>query len=212
MFTGLIEERGRVEAVERKGMEGARIKVGAAKVLEGLAVGDSVAVNGICLTVTTLEGKGFSADVMPETLRKTGLSALKTGDGVNLERAMPATGRFGGHIVTGHIDGVGRVLKRHREGNALLFKISAPKDVLRYTVEKGSIAVDGISLTVAFLEAEAFTVSVIPHTAAETTLGDKRVGGLVNLEGDYIGKFVEKLLRERPAGGNLLETLRNKGF
>lgn len=212
MFTGLIEERGRVEAVERKGMEGARIKVGAAKVLEGLAVGDSVAVNGICLTVTTLEGKGFSADVMPETLRKTGLSALKAGDGVNLERAMPATGRFGGHIVTGHIDGVGRVLKRHREGNALLFKISAPKDVLRYTVEKGSIAVDGISLTVAFLEAEAFTVSVIPHTAAETTLGDKRVGGLVNLEGDYIGKFVEKLLRERPAGGNLLETLRDKGF
>ncbi len=212
MFTGLIEERGRVETVERKGMEGARIKVGAAKVLEGLAVGDSVAVNGICLTVTTLEGKGFSADVMPETLRKTGLSALKAGDGVNLERAMPATGRFGGHIVTGHIDGVGRVLKRHREGNALLFKISAPKDVLRYTVEKGSIAVDGISLTVAFLEAEAFTVSVIPHTAAETTLGDKRVGGLVNLEGDYIGKFVEKLLRERPAGGNLLETLRDKGF
>lgn len=212
MFTGLVEEGGRVEAVERKGLEGARIRIRARRVLADLAVGDSVAVNGICLTVTTLGKEGFAADVMPETLRKTGFEALKAGDVVNLERAMPATGRFGGHIVTGHIDGVGRVLKRYREGNAIIFKISAPPEVLRYTVEKGSISVDGISLTVAHLEEGAFSVSIIPHTAAETTLMDRRVGDPVNLEGDYIGKFVEKLLRERPAGGNLLDALRDNGF
>ena len=212
VFTGLVEEKGRVEAVERKGLEGARLRIQAAIVMEDLKVGDSVAVNGICLTVTAREGRGFAADVMPETLRKTGLVHLKAGDGVNLERAMPATGRFGGHIVTGHIDGVGRILKRYREGNAVVYKISAPPEVLRYTVAKGSIAVDGISLTVAFLEAEAFSVSLIPLTAAETTLGDRGVGGLVNLEGDCIGKFVERLLRERPEGKTLLDTLRENGF
>jgi riboflavin synthase len=212
VFTGLVEEKGRVEAVKRQGAEGAVLRIQAAKIMADLKVGDSVAINGICLTVTSLNEKGFAADVMPETWRKTGLSGLKNGEGVNLERAMPATGRFGGHIVTGHIDGVGRILQRFREGNAVVYKISAPAEVLRYTVAKGSIAVDGISLTVASLEAGAFSVSLIPHTAAETTLGDKGVGDLVNLEGDCIGKFVEKLLRERPEGKNLMDTLRENGF
>lgn len=212
MFTGLVEERGLVEGMERKGMEGARINIKAERIMDDLKVGDSVAVNGICLTVTDLKAGGFGADVMPETLRKTGLSGLKPGQGVNLERAMPAGGRFGGHFVTGHIDGVGRVVQRHREGNAWIFKIAAPPEVLRYTVEKGSVAVDGISLTVASVDSGAFTVSIIPHTASETILEDKRVGDPVNLEGDYIGKFVDKLLRERQGPGDLLKTLQENGF
>lgn len=212
MFTGLIEEWGAVDAIDRKGMEGARIKIKASKIMDGLLVGDSIAVNGICLTATSRTEGGFTADVMPETLRKSALTNLKAGDRVNLERAMPATGRFGGHIVSGHIDGVGRILKRFTEGNALVFKISAPREVLRCTVEKGSIAVDGISLTVAFLDRESFSVSIIPHTAAETTLAFKGVGDLVNLESDYIGKVVEKLLRERSNSGNLMDMLTENGF
>ena len=213
MFTGLIEELGTVTGIEKKGTEGAKIRIQANRVMEGLCLGDSVSVNGVCLTVSVLGKETFTADAMPETLRKTTLERLKIGEKANLERAMSAGGRFGGHFVTGHIDGVGRVVKRHREGNSLVFKVAAPAEVLRFTVEKGSIAIDGISLTVALIDKDSLSVSIIPHTAAETTLNQRKVGDLVNLEGDYIGKYIDKLLRERaPDKGIRRDLLKENGF
>ncbi len=213
MFTGLVEELGTVTGIDKNGMKGAKITIQASLVMEDLSLGDSVSINGVCLTVSSL-GKGhFIADAVPETLRKTTLERFKIGERVNLERAMSAGGRFGGHFVTGHIDGVGRVVNSHREGNALVIKVAAPAEVLRFTVEKGSITVDGISLTVAFLDKDSFSVSIIPHTAAETTLHQRKVGDKVNLEGDYIGKYVDKLLKERaPERGISRDLLKENGF
>ena len=190
MFTGLIEEQGRVLTPPRNG----KLSLAASKVTEGLALGDSIAVNCVCLTVSAFSGQRFTADVMPETLHRSNLGELRTGSLVNLERALPATGRFGGHFVSGHIDGVGSLLSVRPEGNALIFSIRAAPELLRGIVEKGSVAIDGISLTVVEVTETLFSVSVIPHTAAVTTLAGKRPGDRLNLETDMIGKYVLRAL------------------
>ena len=197
MFTGIIEELGTVERVTR-GRVSAVIAIRAEHILSDLKIGDSVAVNGVCLTATGLTGHGFTADVMHETLDRSALAGLGPGSRVNLERAMAANGRFGGHIVAGHVDGVGTIAAIEQDDNAIWFTITAPAQVLRYVVEKGSIAIDGISLTVARVETDRFAVSVIPHTAAVTLLGLRRTGDRVNLESDLVGKYVERLLRPAP--------------
>ena len=197
MFTGIIEELGTVERVTR-GRVSAVIAIRAEHILSDLKIGDSVAVNGVCLTATGLTGHGFTADVMHETLDRSALAGLGPGSRVNLERAMAANGRFGGHIVAGHVDGVGTIAAIEQDDNAIWFTITAPAQVLRYVVEKGSIAIDGISLTVARVETDRFAVSVIPHTAAVTLLGLCQTGDRVNLESDLVGKYVERLLRPAP--------------
>ncbi len=193
MFTGIVEETGRIIGIV-SGSNSGTIHIQADKVLENTKIGDSIAVNGVCLTVTKLSNNSFNADVMPETLRRSNLGLLKNGDAVNLERAMAADGRFGGHIVSGHIDSTGTVTNIKREENAVWIEISADKTVLALIVEKGSITIDGISLTVAALSDSSFSVSVIPHTAQQTTLLSKNVGSKVNLENDIIGKYVQRLL------------------
>ena len=192
MFTGIIEEIGIVESVYH-GKASAVLTIGAQKVLEHTKIGDSISVNGICLTVTDLYPKSFSADVMHETLNRSSLAGLKSGSPVNLERAMPADGRFGGHIVSGHVDGIGKIAKIYRDDTAILYTISASPVILKYIVEKGSVAIDGISLTVAKVFADCFSVSVIPHTLEKTILKEKRNGDVVNIETDMLGKYVEKL-------------------
>ena len=212
MFTGIIEETGKIRAVER-GRHSSVLSIGAAAILSDLKIGDSVAVSGVCLTATTVDSGGFTADVMHETLNRSTLGALAAGDVVNLERAMPADGRFGGHIVSGHIDGVGKITAIRRDDNAVWFTIEAPQTLRRYIVEKGSIAIDGISLTVAAADAHTFAVSVIPHTLRVTALGARRVGSGVNLETDIIGKYVESLLRPDSAKSNITrEFLARNGF
>ncbi|WLD86616.1 MULTISPECIES: riboflavin synthase [Stomatobaculum] len=198
MFTGLIEEQGRVLTPPRNG----KLSLAASKVTEGLALGDSIAVNGVCLTVSAFSGQRFTADVMPETLHRSNLGELRTGSLVNLERALPATGRFGGHFVSGHIDGVGSLLSVRPEGNALIFSIRAAPELLRGIVEKGSVAIDGISLTVVEVTETLFSVSVIPHTAAVTTLAGKRPGDRLNLETDMIGKYVLRALSLSQSSNN----------
>ncbi|MCD8191082.1 MAG: riboflavin synthase [Clostridiales bacterium] len=198
MFTGLIEELGSVRRLTLSGVSG-QLSIRAKKVLEGTKIGDSIAVNGVCLTVIALEPEGFTADIMAETARRSSLGSCRPGDLVNLERAMPADGRFGGHMVAGHIDGTGSVTALRREENAVWVKIRAGADILRLVVEKGSIAIDGVSLTVAEVTERDFQVSVIPHTGAETTLLRKKPGDVVNLETDIVGKYVEKLLSQQSA-------------
>ena len=193
MFTGIIEEKGTVKHINIMGVSGS-IAIKASKVLAGTKIGDSIAVNGVCLTVVTLQPDGFSADVMAETLRRTSLGRCQPGDRVNLERAMAADGRFGGHIVAGHIDGTGTVQSVTPEGNAVWVTIAAQQQILHYIVEKGSIAIDGISLTVAYVDDSVFKVSVIPHTGEETTLLSRKPGDIVNLENDIVGKYIEKLM------------------
>lgn len=208
MFTGIIEEVGTVRRVLSGGTAG-EISIRAAAVLEGTHIGDSIAVNGVCLTVTGMTGDGFTADVMPETLRRTNLGRLNSDSRVNLERAMAAGGRFGGHIVSGHIDGVGTIRSMRREENAVWVTIAAPTHILRLIVEKGSIAIDGVSLTVAEVTSETFSVSIIPHTGAQTILLSKRPGEQVNLENDVVGKYVQRLLEpyqtETPKSGGITE-------
>ena len=205
MFTGIIEEIGTVESV-RKGGGSFRLTVRCSKVLGSgdhpTAIGDSIAVNGICLTVTDLTDVTFTADVMPETLNRTSLSGVRSGTEVDLERAMPAYGRFGGHIVSGHIDGTGKITNIQKSGNAVWYTIAAEKDIMSLIVEKGSIAIDGISLTVASVSDSVFSVSIIPHTIEETTLPNRRIGSTVNLETDIIGKYVRKMMRSGEAEYN----------
>jgi riboflavin synthase len=196
MFTGIVEEIGNIQGI-KKGVHSAVLTIQAKKVLEDVHIGDSIAVNGVCLTVTTFSGDIFTADVMHETLNRSSLAQAKAGTPVNLERAMAADGRFGGHIVAGHVDGVGTITQIVPDDNAILYTIQADASILRYIVEKGSIAIDGISLTVAGITARDFTVSVIPHTAEQTILSQKKSGDPVNLENDLIGKYVEKLLSPR---------------
>ncbi len=200
MFTGLVEELGKVRAVAR-GAKSVRLTVTAKAIMDGVKLGDSIAVNGTCLTVVEYGGDWFTADVMPETVERTALAGLKSGDAVNLERTLRVVDRLGGHIVSGHIDGVGTIKTKEANDNAVVVRIAAPAEVMRYIVAKGSIAVDGISLTVAAAGPDWFTVSLIPHTASVTTLGVKGVGAPVNLEADVIGKYVEKLLGLTPADG-----------
>lgn len=200
MFTGLVEEVGVVRGISR-GRDSARLVVEAPGVTAEMKVGDSVAVNGACLTVVECAPRSFAADVMAETLAKTNLGLLKPGDLVNLERALRLGDRLGGHLVTGHIDGVGRIKRRREQDIAVLLEIEAPPEVMRYVVKKGSVAVDGVSLTVADVGRQGFLVSLIPHTAGQTTLGAKRPGETVNLEADIIGKYVERLLSFSHRGG-----------
>ena len=210
MFTGIIEDIGKISNIKR-GARSAILSIQASKVLEDAHLGDSIAVNGVCLTVTTLNGDVFTADVMNETLSRSSLGSLRAGSPVNLERAMAAGGRFGGHIVSGHIDGTGRIASVTRDDNAVWFRIMADKKLLRYIVEKGSIAIDGISLTVAKTDSESFSVSIIPHTIGQTILGTRKVGDTVNLENDIIGKYVEKLMQNDESGVTL-DLLAKNGF
>ena len=215
MFTGIVEELGSIRSV-RRGQHSSVLSIAAKDILSDLKIGDSVAVNGVCLTATVHGGSGFTADVMHETLNRSSLGSLTVGSHVNLERAMAANGRFGGHIVSGHIDGTGTITALRKDDNAVWYTISASQELLRYIVEKGSIAIDGISLTVAEVGESWFSISAIPHTVAVTTLGEKRPGDTVNLENDVIGKYVEKLLRPQPqetAKSSLtLEFLAQHGF
>lgn len=175
-------------------------------------MGDSIAVNGICLTVTDFNDKFFTVDVMNETWSRTSLERLKQGDGVNLERAMAANGRFGGHIVTGHIDGTGRITSVRRDGNAVWYQIQASPEIIEFIVEKGSVSIDGISLTVAKVSPKDFSVSVIPHTLEQTILKNKRVNDIVNLENDMIGKYVKKILSNDSSSVLSEEFLLRSGF
>ena len=192
MFTGIVEEVGKVTGVI--GGSCGSITVQAYKILEDMNIGDSIAVNGVCLTVTRFDKNSFTADVMAETMRRTNLGKLSFGDIVNLERAMSANGRFGGHIVSGHIDGVGIIKEIKPEGNAMWVSVSADKDILRYIIQKGSITIDCVRVTVAYSDYYCFKVSIIPHTGEETILLKKKVGDMVNLENDIISKYVEKLI------------------
>ena len=211
MFTGIIEEIGTVRRIEH-GAKGARLTIQANTVLEDTRIGDSIATNGVCLTVVSMTGDSFSADVMAESLRRSSLGTLQGGSPVNLERAMAANGRFGGHIVSGHIDGTGTIVSQKREDNAVWVKIKTPAPLLRYIVEKGSIAIDGVSLTVAAVTDTDFSVSIIPHTGAQTILLGKKPGDPVNLECEVIGKYVEKLTAPHKAGGISTNFLAENGF
>ncbi len=193
MFTGIVEEIGHVEHIQN-GEKFSRIKINAVKVLEQSQIGDSIATNGVCLTITNMTSGSFEADIMAETLRKSNLGSLRIGAAVNLERAMRLSSRLGGHLVSGHIDGIGEMMSITKEAAATWITIKAPAEILRYVVLKGSIAIDGISLTVADVTKEYFKVSVIPHTKNKTTLLMKGVTDQVNLEVDIIGKYVERLL------------------
>ena len=197
MFTGIIEEVGRVRSL-RRGAKSFTLEVEATKVMEGTQIGDSIATNGVCLTVTSLTGRGFTADVMPETVSRTALGELVAGSPVNLERALQLQTRLGGHIVSGHIDGTGRIANRRQDDTALWLTVECDSKMLRYVIEKGSVTLQGVSLTVARVDEHSFAVSLIPHTQAATTLHEAKVGDLVNIENDIIAKYVEKLLGHTP--------------
>jgi riboflavin synthase len=198
VFTGLVEEVGRVSSIGEGEM--LRLSISAGRVSEGVRTGDSVCVNGVCLTVGEVDSRTLTFFAMPETLRRTALGGLEAGSPVNLERAMSAGSRFGGHIVQGHVDGVGEALGVRPEGDAEIWEFGAPEAVLRYCVQKGSICVDGISLTIVSIEEGTFTVSILPQTRANTNLGKLGAGSRVNLEADVIGKYVERLLEPRLVG------------
>lgn len=212
MFTGIVEEIGRINWI-KKGEKSAQINIGAKKVLEDVKLGDSISTNGVCLTVVDFSKDDFTVDVMAETMRKTNLNLLLKDDKVNLERALKVGDRFGGHIVSGHIDGTGNIVDYTREDNAIWISIEAKKEILKYIIEKGSIAIDGISLTVAYVDDHIFKVSIIPHTMKETTLVEEKALKLVNLECDILGKYVEKILNVTREEGNIdLEFLQKYGF
>ncbi|MBR1865731.1 MAG: riboflavin synthase [Lachnospiraceae bacterium] len=217
MFTGIVEEIGTVVSVHR-GAKSSSLTVQGSLIFEDMRIGDSIAVNGVCLTVTDRTAHTFTADVMAETLRRSSLGTLSTGSLVNMERAMAADGRFGGHMVSGHIDGTGEIESFVREDNAVWVTIKASERLLRYVIEKGSIAIDGISLTVAYVDNRCFKVSLIPHTAGNTTLPGKKAGDIVNLENDVVGKYIDKLLHfeqdrsEPESGGISMDFLAQNGF
>lgn len=211
MFTGIIEEVGHVKSL-RRGAKSFTLEVDASLVMEGTQVGDSIATNGVCLTVTSLTGHGFTADVMPETVQRTALGELTAGSPVNLERALSLQTRLGGHIVSGHIDGTGRISDRRQDDTALWLTVECDSRLLRYIIEKGSITIQGVSLTVARVDERSFAVSLIPHTQAATTLHNARIGDRVNLENDIIAKYVEKLLGQSSADSSIMTKLRENGF
>lgn len=213
MFTGIIEETGVVLAIT-KNAHSAVLRIGAKKVLDDVRLGDSIAVNGVCLTVTSYGTNEFTADVMHETLDRSSLGELRAGGKVNLERALRLDSRLGGHIVTGHIDGTGKIRRVRADANAIWYTIAAEPALLSGIVEKGSIAIDGISLTVAKVTEQDFAVSVIPHTAEHTTLSGKKEGAVVNLETDCIGKYVAKVLGagQNGAGSISQDFLAEHGF
>lgn len=201
MFTGIIEGLGTIDRITPSG-GGARLSILADFNLEGARIGDSIAVNGACLTAVTLAGRAFTVDVSPESLSRTVLGRIRRGARVNLERAVRLSDRLDGHLVSGHVDGIGVIAERRTEGNAVNVTVTVPAALTRYMIPKGSVAVDGISLTINRLEAAAFTVSVIPHTARVTTIGLKSIGEKVNIETDLIGKYIERFV-SRPADAAL---------
>jgi riboflavin synthase len=212
MFTGIIEEKGEIRRLALGG-DGARMEIGAQRVLEGAQIGDSIAVNGVCLTVVAMGRNLFAADVSPETLKRTSLQSARPGLRVNLERPLTPSSRLGGHIVQGHVDGVGRFIEARPAGEGWTVRIGFPVELGRYIVEKGSIAVDGISLTVAALGEDYFEIAVIPHTWRETNLGALERGAQVNLEVDIIAKYVERLLApHRAERGLSMEGLKGLGY
>ncbi len=214
MFTGLIEEIGEIQNVI-KSVKSAKIRINASTILEDVKPGDSISTNGVCLTVTEYNSGNFTVDVMAETMRRSNLNLLSPGDKVNLERALKAGDRLGGHIVSGHIDGMGTISKYEKEDNAVWVTISTEDELLKYIVHKGSVSIDGVSLTVAYVDERVFRVSIIPHTRDVTTLLRKKVGDQVNIECDMIGKYIEKLLfpkNQEKKPGIDLEFLSNTGF
>lgn len=213
MFTGIVEEIGHIRRIIKRN-RAERLTVSCNRVLEGTKIGDSIAVNGACLTVVSMTDDSFDADVTPETMRRTAFSLFRPGSPVNLERALRLCDRLGGHIMMGHVDGVGHILSMEKEDNALNISISLDRKWMRYIIEKGSVAVDGISLTVAKRENGAFGIALIPHTGEETALLEKHPGDPVNIECDYLGKYVEQLMNRGPAEDlsmELLETLGHGG-
>ncbi|WP_018590405.1 riboflavin synthase [Terrisporobacter glycolicus] len=215
MFTGIIEEIGIIQSI-KKNNKSSVLSIQGKKIFEDIHIGDSISVNGVCLTVTTFSNKTFTADVMNETLSRSSLGSLKNGSYVNLERAMSSSGRFGGHIVSGHIDGTGRIIKIKRDDNAIWYTIIVEDSLIRYIVEKGSVAIDGISLTIANVNKNSFSVSIIPHTSQETILSHRLVGDIVNIENDVIGKYVEKLItfekNKKDESNITMDFLINNGF
>lgn len=207
MFTGIIEEVGKIKNIS-KTSSGILLTISADKVLRDCNLGDSIAVNGICLTVTKFDNDSFTVDVMNETVRKTTLYKLTQNSYVNLERAMLVNSRFGGHIVSGHIDGTGTIIDIKKDGIAFIYKINTTKEITKYIINKGSITIDGISLTVVSVSDTSFTVSIIPHTMTVTNLGKKKIGDMVNLENDCIAKYVEKMLDNKQEKKSLLEKLK----
>ena len=216
MFTGIIEELGVVNTIIR-GSKSMMLSIACKKIIDDVNIGESIAVDGVCLTVTKKEGSCFFVDVMPETMGATGINKLKVAGKVNIERALKLSDRLGGHIVSGHIDGTGKIIERRKEENALWITIEASSEILKYIITKGSVAIDGISLTVAEVNTQFFNVSLIPHTKMITTLGFKKVGDTVNIECDLIGKYVEKILNQDSVTvnnkkRNTLELLKENGF
>lgn len=214
MFTGLIEEIGFIDKVISQN-SGGQLVIHAKTIQEGAKLGDSIAVNGVCLTLTNLTKASFTADVMPETLKRSNLGELQKGSPVHLERAMAANGRFGGHMVSGHIDGTGIISSKKHEGNATRIFINAEPALLKQIIEKGSIAIDGVSLTVISVDKERFSVGIIPHTGTQTTLLDKKIGDQVNLETDLIAKYIQRFLENSSAQQDkplTLEFLKENGF
>lgn len=210
MFTGIIEEVGKIKNIQ--GGTNYKLTIGASKILEDIHLGDSIAVNGICLTVISWDNGSFTVDVMRETLERTSLHRLRAGSFVNLERALAANGRFGGHIVSGHIDGTGEIINIRRDANAVWYKIKTSEKIMEFIIEKGSIAIDGISLTVAKVDRSAFYVSVIPHTLENTILLRKKTRDIVNLENDIVGKYI-KSFTDKNSNSTLCESfLKNNGF
>lgn len=213
MFTGIVEEIGRIHHISKTNRV-EKLVISCSKVLEGTKIGDSIAVNGTCLTVTAMDSSTFTADVTPETMRRTAFSLFRPGTPVNLERALRLSDRLGGHIMMGHVDGTGRILSMEKDDNAVDISISTDRKWMRYIIEKGSVAVDGISLTVAARREDSFSIALIPHTGSETALLLKHPGDIVNIECDYLGKYVEQLLKEGPKEGltmSMLETLGHGG-
>ncbi|MEH6889668.1 riboflavin synthase [Bacillus sp. JJ864] len=195
MFTGIVEELGTIANMQQTG-KAMKLTISAETILTDVNLGDSIAVNGICLTVTSFTPTSFTVDVMPETMRATSLQLLSRGWAVNLERAMSANGRFGGHFVTGHIDGTGTIIDKKRSYNAVYYKIQLPNELLRYCLQKGSVAIDGTSLTIFGIDESSITISLIPHTLSQSVIGTKTAGDIVNIECDMIGKYIERFITQ----------------
>lgn len=216
MFTGIIEEIGTVKKIQKVSDQAVTMTISSSKILEDVGLGDSISVNGICLTVTHFTSDYFEVDAMPETIKATSLNSLKKGSSVNLERAMAANGRFGGHFVSGHIDATGKIVKKKKEQNAIYYDIEIPNDLTKYILPKGSITVDGTSLTIFGIQKSIFTISLIPHTAKETILGEKEEGDIVNIECDMLAKYVQKMLqnddREQKVNRISKDFLQQNGF